>query len=147
MASLARLCIAASFISLGHPALAASGTPAAKAGPPVIPYLCHDGRAASVVYENGSGSRHARALVTYDGHTYSLGQAPALYGVRYRGASEGEAEGGEPFAWTLRGEEAWLTRSAREDGYTIEEPAVARCVRLRGAAPHAPGHEAEAGRH
>lgn len=116
-------------------ALAFSGPTAVKSGPPVIPYLCDGGRPASVVYESGSDYRHARALVTLDGRTLELGAAPTLYGVRYR--SEGEAPA---LAWTLRGEQAWLTEAPDEESYAGEEHAVARCVRLRAATVAAEAH-------
>lgn len=109
-------------------AFAFSGPTAVKSGPPVVPYLCDGGRPASVVYESGSDYRHARARVTLDGRTLELRSAPTLYGARYRGDSEGSA-----VAWTLRGEQAWLTKAPDEDSYTREEDALARCVRLRGS--------------
>ena len=68
--------------------------------------------------------------MTLDGHAYELEAAPTLYGVRYRGPGEGE---GPPLAWTLRGEEAWLTEAPAEDSYAGEERTLARCVRVRGA--------------
>lgn len=108
----------------------APGGPMPKAGPPEVPYLCDDGRKAKVIYENGVGSRHARALVEIDGRTIELEQAPTLYGVRYRAAA---ADEGTPLAWSIRGEEAWLTEAPEADSYTREERALARCVRLRGA--------------
>ncbi len=130
----------AATILVAIPAIASafSTPPPAKAGPAIVPYLCSEGVAASAMYENGSGSRHARALVTYRGETVALDQAPTLYGVRYRAASPS----GTTLAWSLRGEEAWLTESPDADGYTREERAIARCVRLRGAAaPADEGHD------
>ena len=109
-----------------------STPPPGKSGPPVVPYLCNEGRQASVVYESGNDYIHARALVTIDGRTIEMRAAPALYGVRYR--SEGA---GESLAWSLRGEQARLTESPDADGYTGEEHALADCVRLRGAPPPA----------
>jgi len=108
--------------------------PPGKSGPPVVPYACDSGREASAVYESGSDYRHAKARITLDGRTLELRAAPTLYGVRYRGAAE---EGGPALAWTLRGEQAWLTESPDEDGYAGEERELARCVRVRGAVPYA----------
>ena len=125
------ICAAVALLALPA-AVSGYSEPAAKAGPPVVPYLCNDGHQADVVYESGSDYLHARALVTYDGRTVDLRAAPTLYGVRYRA----ESGGAEPvLAWSLRGEEAWLTESPDADGYTREEHALARCVRLRGGPP------------
>jgi hypothetical protein len=98
-----------------------------KAAPAIIPYLCQDGGVANVVYESGGDYRHARALISYDERTLEMRAAPALYGVRYRTAAANEPA----LAWSLRGEEAWLTESPDADGYTREERELARCVRLR----------------
>jgi hypothetical protein len=121
---------------LGIPTLVAgySTPPPGKAAPPVVPYSCNDGRPASVIYESGNDFVHAKALVTYDGHTFELEAAPTLYGVRYRGEAAGEAT---PLAWTLSGEQAWLTESPNADGYTGQERERARCVRLRGGSVEA----------
>jgi hypothetical protein len=113
-----------------------STPPPGKAAPPVVSYQCNDGRAASVIYESGNDYVHAKARVTYDGRTFELEAAPTLYGVRYRGES---AEEGMPLAWTLRGEQAWLTESPDADGYTRQERERARCVRLRGGSAEAVG--------
>lgn len=122
----------AALIAAPSPA-AASGTPApSNAGPAPIPYLCSDGHEASVVYESGSDFNHAKALVTYEGRTIEMRAAPTLYGVRYRAEA---SEGGTPLAWSLRGEEAWLTEAPDEDSYTRQERALVRCIRLRGALP------------
>ena len=131
--------IAATFL-LAAPALvfASSTPPPGKAGPAIVPYLCDGGRAASVVYESGSDYRHARALVTLDGRTLELRSAPTLYGVRYR-AEAGE-EGAAPLAWSLRGEEAWLTEAPDDDSYARQERALARCIRVRGIAAAEPAH-------
>lgn len=117
-----------------------SNPPPAKSEPPVVPYLCSEGRPATVVYENGAGSRHARAQLTFDGHTIELRQAPTLSGVRYRAAEP--AAGEAPLAWSLRGEEAWLTESPDEHGYAGVEREITRCIRLRGALPAAGDHGA-----
>ena len=115
-----------------------STPPPGKSGPPVVPYLCNEGRQASVVYESGSDYIHARALVTIDGRTIEMRAAPALYGVRYR--SEAAAES---LAWSIRGEQAWLTESPDADGYAGEEHALAYCTRLRGTPP--PASESQGG--
>lgn len=117
---------------LALPAIAwGFATPTAvKSGPATIPYLCGDGRAATVVYENGSDYRHARARLTYEGRTVELRSAPTLLGLRYRG----DGDGGAPaWAWTLRGEQARLTESPDEESYAGEERELDRCVRVRGA--------------
>ena len=135
-------CLALALLSLPALAFGASTAPAGKAGPAVVPYVCGDGSLANVVYESGGDYRHARALVTHDARTVELQAAPTLYGVRYRSAG-----GGEPvLAWSLRGEEAWLTESPDADGYTREEREVIRCVRQRriGIA-EAHGSDAEPG--
>ena len=130
-----------------------SGAPSrGKAEPATIPYLCAGGAAASVVYESGSDYQHARALVTYDGRTVEMRAAPTLYGVRYRAAV---ADEGAPLAWSLRGEEAWLTEAPDDDSYTRQEQEVTRCTRLRGAMPmatasaegHGGGHESHSEDH
>jgi len=108
-----------------------SSAPPPKAGPAIVPYLCNGGQPANVVYESGSDYIHARALVTYDGRTVAMRAAPTLYGVRYR--TDGTADGGQSLAWSLRGEEAWLTEAPAADSYTRQERALANCVRLRGA--------------
>jgi hypothetical protein len=120
-------CLALALLSLPALAFGASTPPAGKAGPAVVPYVCGDGSLASVVYERGGDFRHARALVTHDSRTVELQAAPALYGVRYRSAGDGEPV----LAWSLRGEEAWLTESPDADGYTREEREIIRCVRQR----------------
>lgn len=132
-------CAAAALLAIPSLGFGYSTPPPAKSGPPVVPYLCSDGRPASVVYESGNDFVHAKALVTWDGRTLELEAAPTLYGVRYR-AEEGEP----PLAWSLRGEEAWLTEAPEADSYTREERELARCIRLRGAANETaaaePGH-------
>lgn len=133
--------VAATWLVLPAAALASGPSGPIRTGPPVIPYLCHDGRVANVVYENGSDYLHARAKLTYDERTVELGAAPTLYGVRYRSAEVQPA-----MAWSLRGEEAWLTESPDEDGYTRAEREIARCVRLRGGLPeqaHGEDHGAD----
>ena len=126
----------AALLSIPAIAFGYSGPTAVKSGPPVIPYLCDGGRTASVVYESGSNFQHAKAKVTLDGRTVELRSAPTLYGSRYRGAGET----GTTLAWTLRGEQAWLTESPDEDSYAGEEQPLANCTRLRGAAPVPEAH-------
>jgi hypothetical protein len=122
-------CAALALLSLPALAFGASTPPPGKAAPAVVPYVCGDGSQASVVYESGGDYLHARALITHDSRTVELRAAPTLYGVRYRTATATE---GEPaLAWSLRGEEAWLTESPDADGYTREEREIIRCVRLR----------------
>ena len=123
-------CIVLALLALPSVVLGSSGPTRGKAEPAIVPYLCHDGQTANVIYESGSDYLHARAKVTYDGRTLELEAAPTLYGVRYR-----DPDAQPALAWSLRGEEAWLTESPDEDGYTREERAIARCSRLRGAAP------------
>ena len=119
--------------------IGSSGGGRVKSGPAIIPYQCSDGHPANVVYESGSDYLHARALVAHDGRTFDMRAAPTLYGVRYR--TEGSDEGGRPMAWSLRGEEAWLTEAPDADSYTRDETAIARCARLRGiAVAHGEGH-------
>lgn len=120
-------CAALALLSLPALAFGASTPPPGKAAPAIIPYVCADGSLASVVYEHGGDFHHARALITHDAHTVELRAAPALYGIRYRTAAETEPT----LAWSLRGEEAWLTESPDADGYTREEREVLRCVRQR----------------
>ncbi len=120
-------CLALALLSLSALAAGASTPPPGKAGPAVIPYVCGDGSLANVVYESGGDYRHARALVTHGGRTVALSAAPTLYGVRYRTAQAGEPA----LAWSLRGEEAWLTESPDADGYTRDEREVTRCIRQR----------------
>ena len=111
-----------------------SGTPApGKAEPARVPYLCSGGETATVIYESGSDFSHAKALVSFQGRTLEMRAAPTLYGVRYR--AEAGSEGGAPLAWSLRGEEAWLSEAPDEESYTRQEQQIARCIRLRGAAP------------
>ncbi|HEX8639622.1 MAG TPA: MliC family protein [Allosphingosinicella sp.] len=125
-------CVAAALVAVPT-ALAASGTPAPRnSGPAPVNYICSDGHEASVVYESGSDFQHAKAIVSHEGRTIEMRAAPTLYGVRYRAEA---AEGGAPLAWSLRGEEAWLTEAPDADSYTRQEQAIARCIRLRGAAP------------
>ncbi len=141
---LATVGVAAALLALPTLLSAYSTPPPGKAGPPVVPYLCSEGRPATVVYENGSGSRHAKALVTYEGRTIELEQGPTLYGVRYRTVAE---TAGQPaMAWSLRGEEAWLTESPDVSSYTRDERAIARCIRLRGMMPEA-GHGGDDAHH
>ena len=127
---LATLGAAAALVAVPALAIASGGGGRVKSGPAIIPYLCDGGRAASVVYESGD-FHHGRATVTFDGRSLELGAAPTLYGLRYRG----EEDGSSAVAWTLRGEEGWLTESPSEESYMNEERALARCVRLRGESP------------
>jgi hypothetical protein len=121
-------------ILLATPAIVfSSGTPTVgKAEPATVPYLCSGGETATVIYESGSDYQHAKALVSFDGRTVEMRAAPTLYGVRYRAES---VEGGAPLAWSLRGEEAWLTEAPDDESYTRQEQALTRCIRLRGALP------------
>ena len=119
-------------------AFASGGGGRVKSGPAIVHYSCDGGRSASVVYRGGD-YLHGRAMVTFDGHMLELRSAPTLYGLRYRGAGEGASA----VAWTLRGEEGWLTESPDENSYTGEERTLAHCVRLRGgaaAATHGDSH-------
>jgi hypothetical protein len=125
-------CFAGALLAIPAAVLGYANPPPGKSGPPVVPYLCDDGHEATAIYESGNNFQHATAKVSYEGRTIELRAAPTLYGVRYRG----EAESG-PLAWTLRGEEAWLTESPDEDSYAGEEQAIARCVRVRGVMPYA----------
>lgn len=118
-----------------------SGPTAVKSGPPVIPYLCEDGRPATAVYAHGGDYRHAKVKLTYDGHTSELSAAPAVSGMRYLG--EAGAEGGHALVWSVRGEEGHLAEV--HDG---EDRQIARCVRVRNAAggeaaSHSEGHDEE----
>lgn len=127
---LATACAALALLAIPTLASAEGGGGRVQAGPPVVPYLCHDqqsysGREATVVYENGSDFLHAKALLTFDGQTTEFRAAPTLYGVRYRT----EAEPAK--AWSLRGEEAFLTESPDADSYTRDERRIASCIRLR----------------
>jgi Membrane-bound lysozyme-inhibitor of c-type lysozyme len=122
-------CIAAICVTLPSLAAGSGPAPAGKAGPPVIPYLCSDGRTAEVVYRSGGDHRLARAQVVHDGRMLDMRAAPALYGIRYR---TDEAQG-SALAWSLRGEEAVLSESPEADGYTRSERELLRCVRVRGA--------------
>jgi hypothetical protein len=126
-------CFAGALLAIPAALLGYATPPPGKSGPPVVPYLCHGGHEAVAIYESGSDFQHATAKITYEGRTIELRAAPTLYGVRYRG----EGESGSALAWTLRGEEAWLTESPDEDSYAGDEPAIARCVRVRGVMPYA----------
>jgi len=125
-------CFAGALLAIPAAVLGYADPPPGKSGPPVVPYLCDGGQEATAIYESGNNFQHATAKITYEGRTVELRAAPTLYGVRYRG----EAESG-PLAWTLRGEEAWLTESPDEDSYAGEEPAIAHCMRVRGVMPYA----------
>ena len=122
---------AVALMALPSIAVGSGTSPAGKAMPPVVPYLCSDGQAANVVYTSGNDFQHARAYVTHDGRTIALRAAPTLYGVRYRTASTAEA--GPALAWSLRGEQATLSEAPEADSYTRPERELLRCVRLRGA--------------
>lgn len=118
-----------------------SGPTAVKSGPPVIPYLCEDGRPATAVYEHGGDYRHAKVKLTYDGHTTELRAAPAMSGMRY--LSDAGREGAHSLVWSVRGEEGHLA-----EAYDGEDRHIARCVRVRSAAggeaaPHSEGHDQE----
>lgn len=132
---LASLGAVAALLSIPAIAFGFSGPTAVKSGPPVVSYQCDGGRAASVVYESGSDYLHAKANVTLGGRTLELRSAPTLYGVRYRERRDGPA-----LAWTIRGEQAWLTESPDPDSYAGEEHRLASCVRVRGAVVAADSH-------
>ncbi len=134
-------CVAAALLATPTLVSSFSTPPPGKAAPPVVPYLCSDGRPASVIYESGSNYRHAKARLTYDGRTIELRSAPTLSGVRYR--SEADGEHGPALAWSLRGEEAWLTESPDEESYTRQERELARCVRVRAAVTTGAAHSDE----
>ena len=110
----------------------AGGGGRVKSGPAVIPYACEDGRQVSAVYESGGDFLHAKVQLTYDGQTTELNAAPTLYGLRYVGA------GAQPLAWSLRGEYAALAQVSDAGNVEDAGEAIARCVRVRGAA--ASGH-------
>ena len=126
--------------------LGSGGGGRVKSGPPEIPYLCHDdrgysGHEAIVVYEGGSDYIHAKARLTYNGQTTEFRAAPTLYGVRYRTEAE------PAVAWTLRGEEAFLTESPDAESYIGPERRIASCIRLRDEPTDAPPEGAEGGEH
>ena len=123
--------VAVALLAIPSLAFGSSTPPPGKAAPPVVPYLCSDGHAASVIYESGSDYRHAKAVVTHEGRTFEMQAAPTLYGVRYR--TEASAEGGPALAWSLRGEQALLTEAPEADSYARQERELLRCVRVRGA--------------
>jgi hypothetical protein len=129
---------AVALLSLPAAVFGASTPPPGKAAPAVVPYVCADGSLASVIYEHGGDYRHARALITHDARTLEMHAAPALYGVRYRSEAE------PALAWSLRGEEAWLTESPDADGYTRDEQPLLHCVRQRqlgASGPLGEGHD------
>ena len=133
------ICAAAAMIGAAFLLSGYSGPTAVKSGPPVIPYLCDDGRPATAVYEHGGDYRYARVKLTYDGHTSELRAAPAVSGMRYVGEASGQS--GHALAWSLRGEEGRIAEA--QDG---EDRPVARCVRVRSAAgadspTHGDGHD------
>jgi hypothetical protein len=121
--------VVAGLTALPSTAIGSGGVRLGASEPPIVPYLCSDGGTASVVYRGGSDFHHAQALVSHDGRTFSLRAAPTLYGVRYRG----ESEGGPALAWSLRGEEAVLSEAPEADSYTRTERELLRCIRIRGA--------------
>lgn len=112
------------------PLAGASNPPRTASGPPTVAYSCADGHPASVLYEGGGVYFRAKARITHHGRSYDLDAAPTLYGLRYRGDA-----GDRRLAWTLQGEEAWLTESPDADGYTREEREIVRCTRVRDGAP------------
>ena len=115
-------------------AASALSTPvAAKAGHPIIPYLCSGGAIAELIYENGAGHRESKAKLHYDGHHWDLQEAPTASGLRYAAA-----DGDHQLAWSVTGESAVISR-ASIDGLDSTEEEVARCTRLRGSRP---GHAA-----
>ena len=134
-------CAAAALVGAALLLSGYSGPTAVKSGPPVIPYLCEDGRPATAVYLHGGDYRYAKVKLTYDGHTTELRAAPAVTGMRYRG--EAGAEGSHALVWSVRGEEANLA-----EAHDSEDRPIARCVRVRSAAgseetSHSEGHDEE----
>ena len=129
-------CAAATLVGAAFLLSGYSGPTAVKSGPPVVPYLCEDGRPATAVYEHGGDYRHAKVKLTYDGHTSELRAAPAVSGMRYLG--EGGAEGGHALIWSIRGEEGQLA-----EAHEGEDRPIARCVRVRSAAGSEPAAHGE----
>ncbi len=112
----------------------AGGSGRVKSGPAIIPYACDGGRQVQAIYEHGGDYLHARVQLTYDGQTAELNAAPTLYGLRYVGS------GAQPLAWSLRGEHAALAQVSDTGNAEDAGEAIARCVRVRGAAAgHAEG--------
>lgn len=116
-----------------------SGGGRVVSGPAIVPYVCEDGRPISAIYEHGGDFLHAKVLITYDGRTTELEAAPTLYGIRYTGEA---GEGGQPLAWSLRGERAWLSEVT--DAADVANPGrpIAQCTRQRstgGEAGHSEG--------
>lgn len=96
-------------------------------GPAGMAYACSDGHAVRVAYEGGGYFPRATARLVRDGRTTELAAVPSASGLRY----VGEAEGAVPAsAWSVRGEEAWLSALDADHG---EEREIAHCTRLRSA--------------
>ena len=106
-----------------------SGGGRVKSGPATVPYLCDGGRQASAIYEHGGDYQHAKVMLTFDGSTSELEAAPTLYGMRYA------SEATPALVWSVRGESALLAEASNREDVTDEGRPIARCVRLRGAAP------------
>ena len=109
-----------------------AGHPMEEAGHPAIPYACADGKLALVAYEGGGYFPRAHARLTYDGHETELSAVPPTYGLRY--VSEG-GENAPITIWSVRAEEAWLTRL---DPGQSEEREIAHCTRVREQGQAAP---------
>lgn len=106
-----------------------SGGGRVKSGPATVPYLCDGGRQASAIYEHGGDYQHAKVMLTFEGSTTELEAAPTLYGMRYA------SEATPALVWSVRGENALLAEAGNREDVTDEGRPIARCVRLRGAAP------------
>jgi Membrane-bound lysozyme-inhibitor of c-type lysozyme len=124
-------CVTAALTAAAFFLSAFSGPVAPAQQPPVVPYVCEDGRPALAIYESGGDYLHAHVQLTYDGRTTELEAAPTLYGMRYRSA-EG-AGGGQAMVWSVRGEEGRLAETGNPDDVTDEGRQIARCTRLRSA--------------
>ncbi len=110
--------------------------------PPVIAYVCEDGRQAAAIYEHGNDYLHAKVLLTFDGHTSELEAAPTLYGIRY--VAEPSAEHPRALMWSLRGERAWLAEATDPHDVASQGQPIAQCTRVRTAMASAEaGHSAD----
>lgn len=120
----------------------ASGGGRVANSPPVIAYVCEDGRQAAAIYEHGNDYLHAKVKLTFDGHTTELEAAPTLYGIRY--VSEPSAEEPRALMWSLRGERAWLAEATEPHDVASQGRPIAQCTRMRQAmAAATPGHSPE----
>jgi len=131
------LLTASGLILMGVALTAAGGGRVANA-PPVIPYVCDGGRAASAIYEHGGVFSQVKLRLTIDGRTTEMSAAPTLYGSRYRN----EPNAAEPrrLIWAIRGESAWLAEATDPYRSDLEGSRLLSCHRQRGAAqPHGEG--------